>query len=223
MNKVTRWRKVGDFLVAALVLAVLSGCASSRQQPSEANTSANAAATPAQATAQAAKARPATTGRTSSAESSSKSSSGAILAQIHQADLKEVAMGKIAVEKASSSEVREYADQLIKDHATVDHTVVATARTMNVRLHDTAATRKGRQERAHTSMTEEKLKSASGAQFDRLFLQQTSADHDKLIRALKQQREDASDDDIEALIDKILPILEQHKELAQMLLKKEQA
>jgi hypothetical protein len=54
-------------------------------------------------------------------------------------------------------------------------------------------------------------------------LQQSRADHDKLIRALKQGREDASDDEIETLIDKVLPILEQHKELAQMLLKKEQA
>jgi hypothetical protein len=115
------------------------------------------------------------------------------------------------------------ADQLVKDHTTVDQTVVATARTMNVRLHDAAAPREKRHDRAHTSMVEEKLESASGAKFDRLFLQQTSADHDKLIRALKQEREDASDDDIEALIDKILPILEQHKELAQMLLKKEQA
>ena len=56
-----------------------------------------------------------------------------------------------------------------------------------------------------------------------MFLQQTSADHDKLIRALKQDREDANNDDIEELIDKILPILEQHRELAQILMKKEQA
>jgi putative membrane protein len=221
--KIQQNRKgTGQFLIAALVAAALSGCATSRQQPSVENTSANAAATPAaQATAQAARAKPAA--RTPSKEAPSKSSSAAILAQIHRADLKEIAIGKIADEKASTSEVRDYADQLVKDHTTVDRTVVATAHTMNVPLHDAAAPRERRYERAHTSMVEEKLGSASGARFDRLFLQQTSADHDKLIRALKQEREDASDDDIEALIDKILPILEQHKELAQMLLKKEQA
>jgi putative membrane protein len=223
--KIQQNRKgTGQFLIAALVAAALSGCATSRQQPSVENTSANAPATPAaQATAQAARAKPAATRGAPSAEASSKSSSAAILAQIHQADRKEIALGKIADEKASTSEVRDYADQLVKDHTTVDQTVVATARTMNVRLHDAAAPREGRHERAHTSMVEEKLVSASGAKFDRLFLQQTSADHDKLIRALNQEREDASDDDIEALIDKILPILEQHKELAQLLLKKEQA
>jgi putative membrane protein len=221
--KIQQNRKgTGQFLIAALVAAALSGCATSRQQPSVENTSANAAATPAaQATTQAVRAKPAA--RTPSKEAPSKSSSAAILAQIHRADLKEIAIGKIADEKASTSEVRDYADQLVKDHTTVDQTVVATARTMNVPLHDAAAPRDKRHDRAHTSMVEEKLESASGAKFDRLFLQQTSADHDKLIRALKQEREDASDDDIEALIDKILPILEQHKELAQMLLKKEQA
>jgi len=40
---------------------------------------------------------------------------------------------------------------------------------------------------------------------------------------LKQARDDASDDDIEALIDKIMPILQQHQDLAQILMKKEQA
>ena len=70
---------------------------------------------------------------------------------------------------------------------------------------------------------DQKLSSASGAAFDRLFLQQTSSDQERLIRSLQQEREDASDDDIEALIDKIMPILEQHRDLAQILMKKEQA
>jgi predicted outer membrane protein len=51
----------------------------------------------------------------------------------------------------------------------------------------------------------------------------TSADHARLINMLQQAREDASDDQLEALIDKIVPILQQHKELAQILMKKEQA
>ena len=63
----------------------------------------------------------------------------------------------------------------------------------------------------------------SGAEFDRLFLKQTSDDHERLIRELQQEREDASDDDIEALIDKIMLIFEQHHDLAQILMKKEQA
>jgi predicted outer membrane protein len=70
---------------------------------------------------------------------------------------------------------------------------------------------------------EQRLTSASGADFDRLFLQQTSTDHESLIRELQKDREDASDNEREALIDKVIPILEQHQELAQILLKRKQA
>jgi predicted outer membrane protein len=72
------------------------------------------------------------------------------------------------------------------------------------------------------SRLEWKLKSATGPDFDRLFLQQTSSDHERLIRKLEQDREDASDDELEASVDKMIPIFEQDQELAQILMKKEQ-
>jgi putative membrane protein len=151
-----------------------------------------------------------------SPEVSSKSTSAAILQQIHRANLKEIEIGKIAEQKASSDEVRAYADQLVKDHTSADQMVMAAAQKKGAHLRDLAAGRRPRGKAAD-------LSSASGAQFDRIFLEQTSADHKKLISLLQQEREDASDDDVEALIDKIVPILQQHHDLAQILMKKEQA
>jgi predicted outer membrane protein len=107
--------------------------------------------------------------------------------------------------------------------------VFAMAQKTGARLRDSAAgpreagPREGRRESAHGKPVDPKLSSATGAAFDRLFLQQTSADHERLMRSLQHEREDASDDDIEALIDKIMPILQQHHDLAQILMKKEQA
>jgi putative membrane protein len=218
IQKNLKW--ASNFFVAALVVASLSGCSTSRKQPTAENSLANAAATPAaQPTAQAATAKPAPKHATPSAEASSRSSSAAILAQIHQADLKEIAIGEIAEAKAATREVQAYAKQLVEDHTSADQQVVAMAQKMKVRLRDSASAGEHRR----GSAADQKLNSATGPAFDRMFLQQTSADHDKLIRSLKQEREEASDDDIEALIDKVLPIFEQHKELAQILLKKEQA
>jgi len=199
-----------QFLLAALVAAALTGCSTSREQP-PANTNTAAAQPAAQPTTQETKAEPA---RVPSPEASSKKTSASILAQIHQADLKEIAIGKMAEEKASTDEVRSYADQLVKDHTNADQMVLATAQKTGAHLRTPATAR---------SKTDQKLSSASGAQFDRMFLEQTSADHKKLMSELQQEREDASDDDIEALIDKIMPILQQHHDLAQILLKKEQA
>ena len=207
-------------LIAALsaAVAVLVGCSTSRKQPAP-NTDANASAAQpaAQPTAQEAKAKPAAT--VPSPEVSSKKTNAAILERIHLADLKEIEAGKIAEAKASSPEVREYADQLIKDHTSADQMVTATAQKIGARLRDSSAQR----HKANGTPVDKKLSSANGAQFDRVFLGQTSADHKKLMSELKQARDDASDDDIEALIDKIMPILQQHQDLAEILMKKEPA
>jgi len=200
-----------QLIIAAVVVVLLGGCSTSRQQPAP-DASAAAAQPSAQPAAQEAKAKPAA--RVPSPEASSKKTSASVLAQIHQADLKEIAIGKIAQEKASTDEVRAYAVQLVNDHTNADQMVLATAQKTGAHLRGVATAR---------SKTDQKLNSASGVQFDRMFLEQTSADHKKLMSELQQQREDASDDDIEALIDKIMPILQQHHDLAQILLKKEQA
>ncbi|MBV8135112.1 MAG: DUF4142 domain-containing protein [Deltaproteobacteria bacterium] len=214
----------GRFLVAAIVAAVLGACATSREQPSAAASNASALpAQPAAPIAQAAKGKPRRSTVPPPTEASSKSTSGSILEQIHQADLEEIAIAKIAEEKASTREIRAYAEQLVADHTNANQTVVTTAKKLGVQLHDAATSREARRWSVHEKLVEQMMSSASGAEFDRLFLQHTSADHDKLIRALKQDREDANNDDIEALIDKILPILEQHRELAQILMKKERA
>ncbi len=205
------------FFVAALAATALCGCSATRQQPAP-DTNA-AASSPAAQPTQAAEAKPRAT-HVPSPEVSSKNTSAAILEQIHQANLKEIEIGKVAEEKASSDEVRAYADQLVKDHTAADQMVIATAQKKGARLRDSAAARR---ERARGKSAEQKLSSASGAHFDRLFLEQTSAEHKKLIAELQKEREDASDDDIEALIDKIVPILQQHNDLAQILMKKEQA
>ena len=215
MNTLQNLKGSKHFLIPIVVVATLVGCSTSRQQPSSENTTA-AAATPAAQPTAAANAKGEAKRATAPAEVSTKSTSAAILSQIHQADQKEIALGNIAAGKASTAEVQNYAKQLVDDHTGADQQVMALAQKMNVHLRDTAASKHGLQE-------SKKLKSATGPAFDREFLRQTSADHEKLIRELKHEREDASDDDVEALIDKILPILEQHQQLAQILMKKEQA
>jgi putative membrane protein len=141
-----------------------------------------------------------------------------VLAQIHQTNLMEVELAKIAREKGSINGVRAYADQLIQDHTNLDQTIVGMAQKSG----SLKAVRRSAHETADEKTVERKLKSANGAKFDKLFLQQASSDHERLIRRLQQDREDASDEDLEALIDKTIPILEQHKELAQILMNKEQ-
>jgi putative membrane protein len=218
---------IGKFLIAVLVAAALGGCATSREQPPPANANAKVAVAPpaAHPIVKEAKARPAVTHAAPAPAASSKTNAAAILAQIHQANLREIAIGKMAEGKAPTSEVRAYADQLVQDHMNADQMVAAMAQKIGAHSHGATAgpRREARHQSAHGKLVEQKLSAATGAGFDRLFLQQTSSDEQGLIRSLQQEREDASDDDIEALIDKLMPILEQHRDLAQILMKKEQA
>lgn len=224
MDKLQNSRRIGKIFGAALVAAALSGCGTSRQQPPVADANVVAAPDAVQPIVKEAKARSAKSSTSSSPETSSNKTTAAILSQIHQVNLNEIAIGKVAEEKASSSEVRAYADQLVQDHTNVDQMVVAMAQKDGVHLRNSVpGSSEGRREGRHGKLVEQKLSSASGAAFDRRFLQQTSSDHERLMRSLQQDREDASDDDVEALIDKIMPILQQHRDLAQILMKKEQA
>jgi putative membrane protein len=223
-----------ELVIAALVVSALAGCGTSQSKAPTAT--ANIASVPevAPSNAQQARSKPSRTRARSSLVSSAKQNTAPVastkrntamvLSQIHETNLREIALGKMAEEKASRSEVRAYADQLVQDHTNVDQTVVAMAQKSGSHLNDgTAVHQEGRHEAAQEKLLERKLKSASGPDFDRLFLQQTGSDHERLIRKLQQDREDASDDELEALIDKMIPIFEQHRELAQILMNKEQA
>jgi predicted outer membrane protein len=102
--------------------------------------------------------------------------------------------------------------------------VLAQAQETGTNLKNGAEARQAvRHETAREKELERKLKAAQGADFDRLFLKETSAEHDKLIRQLQQDKQNTSDEELETLIDKLIPVLEQHRELAQILMKKEQA
>jgi putative membrane protein len=201
-------------LVATFLALAPSSCSTSRQQPEATSSVAHTAPSSApQRTTAAEKLKPAKRA-TRSTEASGTLTSAVILSEIHRADLKEIAIGQIAQGKASTNEVREYANRLVKDRTSTDQQVIAMAQKKNVPLHDKTYKQGGEYA---------KLNALSGPSFDKYFLQQTAADHESLVRSLRHEREDLSDDDVEALIEKILPILERDRELTQDLMTEERA
>jgi len=207
-----------ELLVAALAVTAFAACGTSKKEAPVAPLTAPAPET-APPSAQSTSKSSAMRAQVSSPEVSAKHNTAMVLAQIHETNLREIELAKIAQQKASVDGVRAFADQLIQDHTNLDQTVVAMAMKDGSRAAVNRSARKAAQDKA----MEQKLKAASGPKFDKLFLQQASSEHDRLIRKLQQDREDASNDELEILIDKMIPILEQHRELAQILLNKEQA
>ena len=217
-----------EFLIAALVVTAVAGCGTSQNQaPPTAATIAPAPEAAPQTAQEARSKSSAQKARSKSSamrariapETSTKLNTAMVLSQLHQTNLIEIELAKIAQEKGSIDGVRAYANQLVQDHTSLDQMAISMAQKSGNR----AAAGRSTHESAQEKTLEQKLKSANGAEFDELFLQQASSDHEVMIRKLQQDREDASDDELEALIDKTIPILEQDKELAQILMNKEQA
>ena len=217
-----------EFLIAALVVMAVAGCGTSQSPapPTAATIAPAPEAVPpttqearSKSSAQKARSKSSAMRARMSPEVSTKLNTTMVLSQIHRANLMEIELAKMAQEKGSIDGVRAYANQLVQDHTSLDQMVIAMAQKSGNR----AAVGRSAHESAQEKTLEKKLKSADGAKFDKLFLQQANSDHETLIRKLQQDREDANDDELEALIDKTIPILEQHKELAQILMNKEQA
>jgi len=207
------------FLIAALVVTAVAGCGTSQNQAPPAAVTIAPAPEAAPPTAQKARSKSSAMRARMSPEVSTKLNTAMVLSQLHQTNLMEIELAKMAQEKGSIDGVRAYANQLVQDHTSLDQMVMSMAQKSGNR----AAVDRSAHESAQEKILEKKLKAVNGVKFDRLFLQQANSDHESLIRKLQQDREDASDDELEALIDKTIPILEQHKELAQILMNKEQA
>src|SRR5216684_7201259 len=136
-----------EVMIAAVVIAALAGCGTSSNRASVASTNVAAAPEAAQRDAPQAPARPSQTHASSAPAAPNKGNTRAVLSQIHQANLMEIALGKMAEEKASTTEIRAYADQLVQDHTNVDQTVVAMAQKSGAHLQNGAAAhREGRHE-----------------------------------------------------------------------------
>ena len=169
-------------LTMAVLVLVLAGCGTSKDAP--AASASVAASTPLEAaspnaqTARASKHATSTAHASSSSGGSAMPNTGLILTQMHQTNLMEIELSKMAEQKAASSEVRAYANQLVQDHTNVDRMVVAMAQDSGTNLKNGAeAHQAARHETAREKELERKLKSVQGADFDRLFLKETSADH----------------------------------------------
>jgi predicted outer membrane protein len=185
-----------EVIIAAVVIYTFAGCGTSSNEAPVANPNVAAAPEPAQRSTRQAPAGSSQAYASSAPAAPDEGNTRRVLSQIHEANLMEIALGKMAEEKASTSEVRAY-DQLVQDHTNVDQMVVAMIQKSRGHLKNGAAAgREGRHEIAQVKQLERKLKAVSGPDFDRLFLQQTSSDHERLIRKLQQDREDASDDNL---------------------------
>jgi putative membrane protein len=117
--------------------------------------------------------------------------------------MKEVALAKLAQQKASNDQVKSYAQRLERDHAQANDELKAWAAQKNVTLPSEAMGK------------DNKLESLQGAAFDKAYIAAMVADHKKDIAAFEKQASRGTDPDLKALVQKTLPTLKEHLKLAE--------
>jgi putative membrane protein len=116
----------------------------------------------------------------------------------------EVALSKIAGEKATDPKVKEFAKQMITDHSKANDELKTLASSKNITL--------------PSAPNEEKQKAAadlggkSGSDFDKAYIAQMKKDHDQTVKLFEDAQKEVKDMELKAFIDKTLPVIKAHAE-----------
>lgn len=133
------------------------------------------------------------------------SSDTAWLPRAAEANLAEIDAGRLAESKGTSADVRQFGQQMAEDHSKA-----------NTELTD-LATKKGvtlpsRPDDKHLKAAAE-LADLAGAEFDKKYADMMVTDHEKAV-SLFDSHSSASDPDVKEFVDKTLPTLKHHLQMA---------
>ncbi|MES2537590.1 MAG: DUF4142 domain-containing protein [Pseudomonadota bacterium] len=127
-----------------------------------------------------------------------------------QANLMEVAAGKVALEKSQNDQVKMYAQRMIDDHSNAQRELQQVAQVKGVTL-------PAEMDSKHQSMIK-KLSSLSGDAFDQRYIAQGGvSEHKKTYDLLKRAETKVSDPDLKQLVTNTLPVVDQHLKMAQQM------
>jgi putative membrane protein len=118
----------------------------------------------------------------------------------------EVEMGKLAADKAASSDVKQFGQRMADDHGKANEELKSWASKKGLTL-PTELDAKHKAEQA-------RIAKLSGAAFDRAYMMLMVADHNKDVAEFRRQSKTAKDPDLKAWAGKTLPTLEEHQKLA---------
>jgi putative membrane protein len=119
----------------------------------------------------------------------------------------EVELGKLAVEKAGSEEVKKFGQRMVDDHSKANDELKTLAQNKHITLPTEID--------PHEKALHDRLAKLSGASFDRAYMQAMLVDHKKDVNEFRLEAHSGKDADVKSWAAKTLPTLEEHLRLAQ--------
>lgn len=123
-----------------------------------------------------------------------------------QGNMAEIRLSQLALQRASSDDVKQYAQQMIDQHTQANNQLMQLARQKGVTL--------PRQLDAQHQQIERQLQRLSGTNFDQAYMRAMVNDHAQTAALFQRQAEQGQDRDVVAYASTLLPAIQQHYAMA---------
>jgi len=135
-----------------------------------------------------------------------------IMSLISMSNSEEIGDSKVAQTKATNANVKAFANDMVKDHQTLQGQVDKLGTKANITPQEptTASAEKQRMEQEMTQLQN----TAKGADFDRMYIEDQISDHQKTLDNLQRFQTDAQNAELKSLIEKAIPKVQQHLQRA---------
>jgi len=138
---------------------------------------------------------------------------GQVLGKLKTINQTEIKVGQWAAEKATINEIKEYGRQLVKDHKNLDAQIHNFAATNKITVADI-------QPSEEDKAAVESLQQATGADFDKKFLDTMVKGHEDAVSMVRTAKDDTQDSKFKNFLAKVVPSLEKHYKTAEKIEKK---
>ena len=129
-----------------------------------------------------------------------------------QGGVAEVEMGQLALQKATSPEVKQFAQRMVSDHTQANQELMLLAKSEGMDLPS--------QVDAKHKSAMERLQGMNGSAFDTAYMQSMVQDHERDVADFQKEAQSGSDSGLKAFAQKYLPVLQQHLQMAQSVVSK---
>jgi putative membrane protein len=145
-----------------------------------------------------------------------KLSDAQIFAVLSAANTGEIDAANLAQQKSGNSDVKAFADDMIKDHTQMQSDAQALAERLNIKPEDSSTST---ELKAGSEKEMIKLRSVIGPTFDKDYVAAQVADHTKVLQIFDRQLlPGATNEELRALLNKARPIIAEHLQHAKTLL-----
>ena len=124
----------------------------------------------------------------------------------------EVELGKLAAQKGSSEDVKQFGQKMVDDHTKANDQLKEVATKESIQVPDALDSK-------HQSRVE-KLSKLSGADFDKAYVKDQLKDHQQDVGEFQREAQNGSDPNVKQFASATLPVLQEHLSMIKDISKK---